>query len=290
MGKQNAVGYLYYKRYRDETDSLLIKRIERRMKIIPLILEKQYDIEDMTNKLKDCKLVINYAASEPVTFEAIELSKTFEEIGKRVINSSHSFFYQEDKWMFYLKCLENNLQTPKTHLIPKEGHNKRLITKYLNSGPLVLKAIFSDKGLCVEKADNYEDFEKKLSELTLRNPLSPILAQEFLLTEENQSIRVTLIGNKVVQSVVKYGKSWKQSGDEKEEKFKIFELDKTLINLCEKASRVFGMEICGLDLIKSKDNWYILEVNSCPHLGFIKSDRKRIMDSITDYVFKLNNY
>ena len=284
MGKDTAVGYLYCNKMRDESDHLLMRQIEKRVNVMPIMLEKQYDITSIENKIRGCKLIINYSAAEPFTFEAIELSKTFEEMGKKVINSSHSFFYQEDKWMFYLKCLENSFPTPRTCLIPKEGHNEKLIRIYLDQSPLVLKAIFSDKGLCVEKVNNYSDFKEKLRKISLKNPISPIIAQEFILNKNHQSVRVTLVGYKVVQSVVKYGKSWKQTGDEDKERFRKIKLDNSVIKLCEKASKAFGMEICGLDLIKSNGRWYIIEANSCPGLSFIKSDQVRIMNLIADYV------
>lgn len=280
-----SIGYVYYKgRSVCETDDLLMKQLKKKVNVIPIILEKQFDYDGILAKAKECDVILNNAAAEPSTLEAIELTKTLEEIGKKVINSSHSFYYQEDKWMFYLKCLENKLPTPKTHIIPREGHNSSIIKKYLENGPLILKAVFSSGGLCVEKADNYGIFKKKLSKIISKTPDSPIIAQEYI-PSNNRSYRITLVGGHVIQAIEKSGRSWKQTGDKKTEHYRKIRISGNLRKLCEKASKAFGMELCGLDLILNDNRWYIIEANSCPGLEFIKSDEKRIAKLITDYLY-----
>lgn len=287
MKKKFTVGYFYCKNCEDYDDTLFIKEISKKYKTIPIIFEEQNDFDMMLKLVKQCDVIINYASVEPYTFESLELSKTFEEMGVKIINSSHSYYYQEDKWMFYLKCLENDIPTPKTHFIPKKKHNSQIIKEYLKKGPLVIKAIFSDKGLCVERAKNYKEFEKKLSKISSRNPISPIIAQEFILNETHQSLRVTLVGYKVVQSIIKCGHSWKQTGGlKKAEHYKKMVLSPKLKKICEKASKAFGMEVCGLDLIYGDNEWHIIEANSCPGLGFIKSEKTKLMNLIADYAYK----
>lgn len=226
--KRKSIGFVYFKSYPDKVDKILIKEIEKKANVIPIPCEEQIDIDVLNAKTKNCNIILNYAVWEPVTFEGIELTKTLEELGKKVINSSHSFFYQEDKWMFYLKCLEHGVPTPRTFLIPKESRfNAKQIKEILNTTPIVLKAIFSDNGKCVEKVTTYSQFLDNIQRIIKKNPVSPVIAQEFI-PNQNRSYRVTMIGHKPYQSVVKIGKSWKQTGSGRNEHFRKFKLNPKL--------------------------------------------------------------
>lgn len=137
MVKRYTIGYVYPESVKDYEDKLLIKLLKRKFNLLLFPLEEQIEEKQIEERAKLCKLILNGAVYGPFTLEAVELSKTFEELGIRVINSSHSFYYQEDKWMFYLKCLEHNIPTPLTYFIPKKlNYNKEEIKKILEEGPL----------------------------------------------------------------------------------------------------------------------------------------------------------
>jgi len=281
-----TVGYFYSRKNFNLTDTLLIEELRKKMNLVLIVLEKQVDYEKIHALIKPCRYIFNNAGFEPRTFEGVELTKTFEEMGKKVINSSQSFYYQEDKWMFYLKCLRYNLPTPKTYLIPKEGHDPKQIRKILKHGPLVLKAVFSDSGIAVEKVVFYKMFRKKLKKIVAKSPTSPIIAQKYI-PNDRKSYRVTLIGHKVVQSVVKIGKNWKQTGWKESEYYEPFRIDKKLKNICEKASKKLKMDICGLDLVRNSGKWYLIEANSCPAFDFIENEEVRLIKKVADYLYKL---
>ncbi len=285
--KKYNIGYVYVQSQKDYEDQFLIKVLKRRFNLILFPLEKQIDEQKIEEQARLCKLILNNASCEPFTFEAIELSKSFEEFGVKVVNSSHSFYYQEDKWMFYLECLEHSIPTPLTYLISKRfKHSKSRVKKILSEDPMVIKAVFSDQGTCVERAKNYDEFEHKIKKIIKKNPESPIIAQKYI-KNNNMSYRVTLVGNKVVQSIVKFGKTWEQTGMKKTEVYRSFKPDKKLKKLCERASKAFGMKWCGLDLVKDdKSNWYVIEANSCPSITFVLKDTKRVANALVNYLYE----
>jgi glutathione synthase/RimK-type ligase-like ATP-grasp enzyme len=285
--KKHSVGYVYFKSAFDATDKAIFKAFEKKFNLITLPFEDQIDLDAIRLKVKECKIVLNYSTSEEEIFESMELTKALEELGKKVINSSKSFFYQEDKWMFYLKCLEHRLPTPKTYLIPKEHVKSKLIKDLLNTQQLVLKAVFSDNGLCVRKVATYPMFLKRMKEIIHNNPVSPIIAQQYI-PNADRSYRVTLIGHRIVQAVAKIGHSWKQTGCEKNEHVRKIKVTKELREICEKASRVLGMELCGVDLLLNDGKWYIIEANSCPGLDFIYRETYTLAEELADYIYKMH--
>jgi len=286
--RQYSIGYVYYKTYYDKTNDRIMKALKNiDLNVVLLPVEDQIELEILKERTKDCQVILNNAVFGPIEFESIELSKTLEELGKTVVNSSHSFFYEDDRWLFYLTCLNHNLPTPKTYFIPKERqYDSREIKHILTERPLIVKAIFSDNCESVYKAKDYHSFLKKLHTIIKKNPASPIIAQEFI-PNNNRSYRATLIGCKLVQFVEKIGKSWKQSGNNPVEHFRTIKIDPKLKKLCEKATKIFGMDVCGLDLLQRDKNWFIIEANSCPALDFIYADEKRLVTLLADYLFKL---
>lgn len=286
--KQGSVGYIYYKTFYDPTNDRIMRAIRRRgFDVVRLPVEDQVELDVLEQKTKGCGVVFNNAVFEPIEFESIELSKTMEEFGKRVVNASRCLFYEDDRWLFYQICLENNIPTPKTYFVPKERcFDSKAIKSILADRPLVLKAIFSDNGECVYRVHNYTEFRKRLHTIIKKNPASPIVAQEFV-PNRNRSYRATLVGFKLAQFVEKIGTNWKQTGNGKKERFRTLKIDGKTRKLCERSARIFGMDICGLDLLKSGNQWYVIEANSCPALDFIYADEKRLVNVIADYLCSL---
>jgi glutathione synthase/RimK-type ligase-like ATP-grasp enzyme len=100
---------------------------------------------------------------------------------------------------------------------------------------------------------------------------------------------VTLAGDKIIQAIVKYGKNWKEGKlYAKNEKYRLFKPDKKLSILCRKTAKVFGLEWCGIDLMRDANGkWYLIEVNSCPSMDFVLSDMKRANRALVNYLAKL---
>src|SRR3989338_8981659 len=95
--------------------------------------------------------------------------------------SSKAYYYTEDKWMFFVKCKENNLPVPKTNLLSK---NLNLIKRELeefNCWPVILKRIEGACGDYVEKADNYREALRIIKRFRKKGGRSiPIIAQELI--------------------------------------------------------------------------------------------------------------
>jgi len=279
-----AIGYIYYKTYHDPVNFMLMRQLAKKVHVVPLAIEEQVDLDLIRERTKHCTVIFNNAVFDPLTFESLQLSKTLEELGKKVINSTHSFFYKEDKWMFYLRCLERKLPTPRTYLIPRGTRfNQKYIRSIIRHGPVVLKSVYSDNGQAVERVRTFPEFKQKLKKLLRNDPRSPIIAQEYI-PNGNRSYRVTLFGKKVKQGVVKIGKTWKQTGKEENETFHAIAVTPNLKKLSEKAAKAFRMDICGLDLIHTKGKWYIIEANSCPALDWIERDTSRLIRELAHFL------
>ena len=283
--KRLSVGYVYLYNY--FLDDYIIKALEKKLNVIKIPFKEETDFDELKQLTKNCKVVVNYSVSADNVMESLEISKALEELGKKVINSSHSFLYQEDKWMLYLKCLEHKIPTARTFLVARgTRRGSKFIKDFLKSHKVVLKAVYSDCGRCVERVDNYSSFIAKLHKIVKKNPISPIIAQEFI-PNDSRGYRVTVINNKVIQAVVKIGTRWKTTGDSDAEHYRTIKLTKSEKEMCEKTSKILGMGICGLDLVRNNGKLYIIEANSCPGLNWIDKDFPRLIESIANYIYSV---
>ncbi len=288
-GDKPGIGVICRSR-ENATERYLFPELKKRFNVIFFPIQKDTDYEWLKENSKNVKIVINTAGDVPNVEDSLEMMKTFEGFGKHVIDSSHSFYYKEDKWLFYLTCLKHGFPTPKTHYIPRSiSLSKGKLKEILNDGPVVFKGIFSDTGRAVKRAMNFQEAADVLKSLRKKVGSMPIIAQQYI-PHGTVSYRVTLVGDKIIQSVVKYGKNWKEGKlFWKNEKYRSFKVDKNLSSMCKKVASVFGIEWCGIDLMKDEEGkWYIIEVNSCPSMDFVLKDSKRAVGEVSDYLFNLN--
>jgi len=270
------------------TEKSLFPILEKKFNLVLFPIQKDVDYGLLKKRAEKTMIVLNTAFDMPNTYDSLEIVKTFESLGKKVIDSSKSFYYREDKWLFYQTCIKNKLPTPKTYYIPRNISLGKL-EKILITGPMVFKGAFSDTGRAVKRAMNYEEARKVISSLRKKIGTMPIIAQHYI-PHGKISYRVTLVGGKIVQSVVKYGKTWKEGKlFWKNEKYRLFKPDKKIADLCRKTARVFGLEWCGIDLMKdSHGKWYLIEVNSCPSMDFVVKDIKRANEKLAYYLLNVN--
>ena len=71
--------------------------------------------------------------------------------------------------------------------------------------------------------------------------------------------------------------------------YKDVDIEKLPISIkksCERATRVIGIDICGIDIIISDKDYSILEMNSCPDLRVHRNSKNNVGRAIVHYLFK----
>ena len=286
---RRSLGVICTARY-NATERHLFPLLEKKFRLVLFPLPADVEYQQLKHSSHDLTLVLNTAGDMPYAFDALEMIKTFEGFGKHVIDSSRSFYYREDKWLFYQTCMKHHLPTPPSYYIPHNiGLMKAKLRDILREGPLVFKGVYSDTGRAVKRAKTYEEALRAVKILRKQIGLMPLVAQRYV-PHGTISYRVTLIGGKIIQSVVKYGKNWKEGKlFWKNEKYRLFTPDLALRRLCQKTAKVFGIEWCGIDLMKdSQGRWLLIEVNSCPSMDFVLSDIERANEKLAAYLVTLD--
>jgi len=205
--KKVSIGYIFAGPEFGEDEYLFRKHAKKsNVEIVFLDIFEGMQIKEIENKIKDCKIIFNNSAED----FAIEFSKTVESLGKKVIDSTVSFYYIEDKWLFYLKCFEKKIPVPKTLLLSEKFNVLKEELKNFNNWPVVLKRVEGTSGEFVEKAENLKEVVSVIKKLWKKGSQRlPLIAQELIFSP---CYRVTVIDSKIVQTALKNNHGWKKDG------------------------------------------------------------------------------
>jgi len=280
--KKITIGYIFNDSRLGKDEKFFLKVAKsKNVNLVMINTAKDLNEEELEEKIKNCDIFFNNSAED----FALEIVKTIEELGKKVIESSEEFYYDEDKWMFALKCKEHEIPTLRTILLSQNWNIMKKELEKFKEWPVILKRVEGTNGEYVDKADNLREAERIVNKFWKKgtNRL-PIIAQEFI---KSLSYRVTVIGGKIVQTAIKESKGWKATGVYIQDRnVKKFQVDKELKKIVDKLTRVFKIKIYGVDLFKKDGKWLVLEINAEPGLDFINKEEEKLVGEILDFLKK----
>jgi len=156
--------------------------------------------------------------------------------------------------------------------IVRRYEDLELVDKYIKY-PLILKNIYGSLGSSVLIIYDYKQLISTFDYLWNINRNEVLLIQEFVKSH-NDSIsdfRVFILGNKIVSSMERVGKKGDfRANYKKGASIKYAEITDEEKEKCLRVSKEFGLEIAGIDFIRTKNGPVFLEVNSNPGLEGIR--------------------
>ncbi len=277
---KKVIGYIFSEKKLGTDEKLFIQAARKKnVELVMLNLLKEFDENLLKKNIKKCNVIYNNSAE---TF-AVEFIKTIESLGKKVIEPSENYYYNEDKWLFFLKCNENNIPVPETILLSENLNLAKKELKNFNKWPVILKRIEGTWGEYVEKADNSTEAISTIKKFWEKGSEKiPIIAQEFL---PSYCYRVLALNDKIIQTAVKRAKGWKRTGVYEKRNIR-FTPDNELKKIIKKIHAVFKTKIYGIDLLKKNGKWKVLELNSAPGLDFFECERKEIINKVMNFLIK----
>lgn len=278
--KTVRIGYIYDSKKLGKEEKTFLKLAKKmNAELIMFNLANELDEFEIEKKAKLCDVIYNDTAD----YITIEMAKTLEALGKKVIDATKIYYYTEDKWMFFLKCMQNKIPTPETILLSADLNSAKAELERFNHWPVILKRVYGERGEFVQKADNVNEAIAKITALWKKgNERLPVLAQEFI---KSDSYRVTVIGKKIMQTAVKKCHGWKATGCYAT-RFQKFKMDTQLEKIVKKLVKVSGIEVCGIDLLKKNDKWLVLEINAEPSFNFFDNEREKLIRAVLQLLIK----
>ena len=223
------------------------------------------------------RFIPNGTLEEIVTY--LNILKIFKMKGANVINTAENIELTVDKSLTTALLNHKNINTPKTWVIRGKRETKNLVSKLLKEYRLIYKPIFGSQGNNIKKIERLEDLD------SINNVSNIYYLQEFLNTEPFHDYRVLIVKSMdktKIFSMIRYGKSYINNFS-KGAKCVPIKLDKKMAETALLASEIVDLPLCGIDIIKQKDKFFIIEVNGIPAWKGLQSiNKENIADVIVN--------
>ena len=222
----------------------------------------------------------------------IRLANQLEQMGYRIFNKASVIETCDNKIMTFQTLANHSIKLPKTVISPlsftdvleKDSLFIELIEREL-SYPIVIKEAYGSFGEQVYLVQTREELEKKRKEL-LR---IPHLYQEFIKNSKGRDVRVHVVGDKVVASMLRTSETDFRANVTNGGAMHEYVLPKEFEELAIKASQIIGADFSGVDLLFGEEEEPILcEVNSNAHIKNIYDCTGiDVTEHIFDYILRM---
>lgn len=208
-----------------------------------------------------------------ITFYGTAVVRQFEMMGIYSVNESVAISRARDKLRSLQLLARKGIGLPRTGFAESPDDTEDLL-KMIGEPPLVIKLLDGTQGIGVVLAETRQAAESVIEAfMGLR---SNILVQEFIGEAGGSDIRCFVIGNKVIASMKRQAKEGDfRSNIHRGGMPSLVRITPEERETAVKAARIIGLNVAGVDILRSDRGPLVLEVNSTPGLEGIESATKK---------------
>ena len=233
------------------------------MRIAPGDFAMHYKGRPATNY--DC-VIPRVGAS--ITFYGTAVLRQFEMMGVYTPNSSDAVLRARDKLRSMQLLARENIGLPATVFGDNPDDTADLLA-LLGDAPHVIKLNEGAQGQGVLLAEKRSASQGMIE--AFRGLYANFLVQEYIKEAKGADIRCFVVGGKVVAAMQRQAREGEfRSNLHRGGIATVADLDAAEIDTAVRAARVMGLNIAGVDLLRSKRGPLVLEVNSSPGLEGIE--------------------
>jgi len=204
-----------------------------------------------------------------ITFYGTAVLRQFEMMGVFTPNSSDAILRARDK----LRCLQmlarESIGLPATVFGDNPDDTNDLLAM-LGDPPHVIKLNEGSQGQGVLLAEKRSASQSVIE--AFRGLYANFLVQEFIREANGADIRCFVVGGKVVAAMRRQGREGEfRSNLHRGGSASVAQLNAAETDTALRAARVMGLNVAGVDLLRSKRGPLVLEVNSSPGLEGIEA-------------------
>lgn len=211
--------------------------------------------------------------------------RQFEMMGVYPLNESVAISRSRDKLRSLQLMSRKGIEMPVTCFAHKSGQAEEIINM-VGGSPVVIKVLEGTQGIGVVLGETDNAAKSMIQAFGGLN--ADILVQEFIKEAGGEDIRCLVIGNKVVAAMKRKG----AEGDFRSNLHRGGSAEMVKITPAEramavKAAKVMGLNVAGVDLLRSNHGPVVMEVNSSPGLeGVERATGKDVAGLIIEFLEK----
>ena len=220
-----------------------------------------------------------------ITFYGTAVVRQFEMMGVYSINESVAISRSRDKLRSLQLLARKGIGLPVTGFAHSTQYTKDLIN-LAGGAPLVIKLLEGTQGIGVVLAETDKAAESVIE--AFRGLRENILVQEFIKEAQGADIRCFVIGDKVVAAMKRQGKDGEfRSNLHRGGTSSVARLTPEERSTAVRAARIMGLNVAGVDLLRSNHGPVVMEVNSSPGLeGIEQATEKDVAGLIFQFIEK----
>ncbi|GAB6042565.1 30S ribosomal protein S6--L-glutamate ligase [Endothiovibrio diazotrophicus] len=220
-----------------------------------------------------------------VTFYGTAVLRQFEMMGVYPLNESVAITRARDKLRALQLLAREGIGLPVTGFAHKPDDVEDLI-KEVGGAPAVIKLLEGTQGIGVVLAETQKAAESVIE--AFMGLKANILVQEFIAEAGGADIRCFVIGEKVVAAMKRQGKEGEfRSNLHRGGEASIIRITPEERSTAVRAAKVMGLDVCGVDILRSNHGPVVMEVNSSPGLeGIETATGKDVAGMIVRYAEK----
>jgi ribosomal protein S6--L-glutamate ligase len=220
-----------------------------------------------------------------VTFYGMAVLRQFEMQGVFPVNESVGIGRSRDKLRSMQLLARDGIGLPVTTF----AHDPRQtdeVLKLAGGAPVVIKLLEGTQGIGVVLADTYRSAKSVVE--AFRGAGVNILLQEFIKEAGGTDIRAIVVGGKVVAAMKRTGAEGEfRSNLHRGGSAQVIKLSPEERSTAIRSAKAMGLNVCGVDMLRSNHGPVVMEVNSSPGLeGVEKATGLDIATKIIEYIEK----
>ena len=220
-----------------------------------------------------------------VSFYGTAVVRQFEMMGVYSVNESVAITRSRDKLRALQLLSRKGIGLPVTGFANRPGDTEDLL-KMVGGAPLVIKLLEGTQGVGVVLAETNKAASSVVE--AFRGLNAHFMVQEFIAEANGADIRCFVVGDKVVAAMERRGKEGEfRSNLHRGGTAKLVRITPEERSTAVRSAKVVGLNVAGVDLLRSNHGPVVMEVNSSPGLeGIETATNKDVAGMIIEFIEK----
>jgi ribosomal protein S6--L-glutamate ligase len=220
-----------------------------------------------------------------VSFFGTAVVRQFEMMGVYSVNESVAITRSRDKLRATQLLARKGIGLPVTGFANSPNDTEDLL-KFVGGAPVVIKLLEGTQGVGVVLAETRKAAESVIEAFS--GLKANFMVQEFIKEAGGADIRCLVVGDKVVAAMKRQGKEGEfRSNLHRGGSAKLIKITPEERSTAVRSAKAMGLNVAGVDLLRSNHGPVVMEVNSSPGLeGIEKATGKDVAGLIIEFVEK----
>ncbi len=204
-----------------------------------------------------------------VTSSGTNVIRQFELQGVFTVTRSEGILRARNKWRCFQLLASNGIPVPKSMIPNYLELDKELIQREFNL-PVVVKLLESTHGLGVVLSESYSNASSTIEAFNRLKEMA--LLQSFVKEASGTDIRAIVVDGEIVASMMRQARAGEfRSNLHRGATARPVQLTEKERFLSRRVCKLLGLDVAGVDILRSSSGPLILEVNSSPGLEGIET-------------------